>query len=251
MNPAKLRIPGGGDSQGGAQATPRPRSALPHARQGRHRVFRLCAMAGVAPAPLRRSADAAVVTRVAAPRRQDAMLAMDGKTIDGQAVSVTKAGPKPNYKAENREVVSQARAGGRARPGAAGRGEGPWGRRPLLEGGSGGPSPTSYVKARSVGTCDSAHICARTRRQGVSFGAAQMVALVRRDLVIARAHSPDPRAFRVRRRPCASLKGREHPPRARARVWGVFLPMGILDIGSGVAPNAVGKGNVVLVCVCV
>lgn len=36
---------------------------------------------------------------------KDAMLEMDGKTVDGQIISVTKAGPKPNYKTERNEAA--------------------------------------------------------------------------------------------------------------------------------------------------
>merc|ERR1719469_1550489 len=33
------------------------------------------------------------------------MRAMDGKTVDGQIVSVTKAGPKPNYRVERDQMT--------------------------------------------------------------------------------------------------------------------------------------------------
>lgn len=36
---------------------------------------------------------------------KEAMRAMDGKTVDGQIVSVTKAGPKPNYRVERSEMM--------------------------------------------------------------------------------------------------------------------------------------------------
>merc|ERR1719265_642203 len=37
----------------------------------------------------------------------DAMRSMDGKSIDGATVTVTKAGPKPNYKQEQFENTPQ------------------------------------------------------------------------------------------------------------------------------------------------